>query len=157
MLNVVFMNQQFLIDNILLITVAVVSGGMLFFSSYGRFGRISANQASVLLNRQKALLLDLRDEKTIELLGGMPGSRTIEFSSLKAQADTLAKDKTVPVVLVCENARRSDAASRILKAAGYTQISILDGGFNAWVEAGLPIKREKTIKTNGSSGSKATN
>ncbi|MFP5482704.1 MAG: rhodanese-like domain-containing protein, partial [Gammaproteobacteria bacterium] len=36
---------------------------------------------------------------------------------------------------------RSGAAATVLKAAGYTDVFVLDGGINAWKEAGLPVKK----------------
>lgn len=44
-------------------------------------------------------------------------------------------------VLVCRSGKRADQALRQLAAAGCENLAVLDGGVNAWNEAGLPVNR----------------
>jgi len=44
-----------------------------------------------------------------------------------------------PVVTVCNSAYRSSMAIGILERKGFTQVSSLEGGSEAWVNAGLPV------------------
>jgi rhodanese-related sulfurtransferase len=44
-----------------------------------------------------------------------------------------------PIVLVCLTDKRSAAAAHTLRAAGFSQVSILRLGMQHWNEAGLPV------------------
>jgi rhodanese-related sulfurtransferase len=47
------------------------------------------------------------------------------------------------LVLYCEDGYRSALAADNLKRMGYRDVKLLKGGFRAWNEAGLPIKKEE--------------
>jgi len=48
-------------------------------------------------------------------------------------------DPTLPVVAVCNSAYRSSLAVGILQRKGFKQVSSLEGGSAAWIEAGYPV------------------
>lgn len=48
-------------------------------------------------------------------------------------------DPRDPVVAVCNSAYRSSLAVGILERRGFREVSSLDGGSEAWIEAGLPV------------------
>jgi len=48
-------------------------------------------------------------------------------------------DPELPVVAVCNSAYRSSLAAGILQRKGFKQVSSLDGGSAAWIDAGLPV------------------
>jgi rhodanese-related sulfurtransferase len=50
-----------------------------------------------------------------------------------------------PIVLVCRTDKRSAAAARTLRAAGFTQISVLRHGMEQWNEAGLPVEGRAVV------------
>ena len=54
-------------------------------------------------------------------------------------------DPDEPVVLVCNSAYRSSMAAGILERKGFHKLRNLEGGSEAWIEAGLPMyEGEKT-------------
>lgn len=53
-------------------------------------------------------------------------------------------DAAQPVVTVCDTAYRSSMAVGILERQGFTKVSNLAGGSEAWLEAGLPVRRSET-------------
>jgi len=74
--------------------------------------------------------------------GALPDS-----AKLTALIQSLGIDATTPVVVVYEgrDATEFGAAARVywtLKAAGLSQLAILNGGMNAWRTAGLPVTTE---------------
>jgi phage shock protein E len=50
-------------------------------------------------------------------------------------------DKNKPVYVYCKAGGRSAEAAEILKNKGFTTIVELDGGIDAWKEAGKPVKQ----------------
>ena len=69
------------------------------------------------------------------------GAVHVPYSQLKDRIGTLALDKTKPLVVYCARGQRSMMAGSTLKAAGFTQLYNLNGGFKAWAEAGLPVEK----------------
>jgi hydroxyacylglutathione hydrolase len=50
-------------------------------------------------------------------------------------------DKSQPIVAQCRGGGRSAIATSILQRAGF-DVTNMQGGFQAWVQAGLPVERE---------------
>lgn len=69
----------------------------------------------------------------------IPGSRLLPLDQLDQHADTLAAGLSSPVTLVCRSGQRATQAHQRLTAAGATDLTILDGGLNAWQAAGQPV------------------
>jgi rhodanese-related sulfurtransferase len=53
---------------------------------------------------------------------------------------TASLDKEKPVYVYCHSGRRSERAANILKKKGFKQVVNLDGGIEAWKEAGKPVE-----------------
>jgi rhodanese-related sulfurtransferase len=47
------------------------------------------------------------------------------------------KDKTAPIVVSCKVGKRGAMACDALTAAGYTNLTNMEGGYDAWTSAGL--------------------
>lgn len=137
------MSQEFLIQNSWLIALAVGSGLMLVWPLLTKGGgtRVNVQQATLLINQRKAVLVDIRDDDMVNNTGMVPNAKRVAIKDLKDKADTLAKTKETPIIVVCQTGARAGAAATVLKAAGYTEVCVLDGGVNAWKEAGLPVKK----------------
>jgi len=135
------MQTQFFIDNAAFIVLALVSGGLLLVPGLMRGGaqRVSPSQAALLINRNKAVVLDIRDAASAKAQGLIPDAKRVEITDLKDKAPTLLKNKDLPVLVICQTGQRSAAAVTILKAADYTQVFAVEGGVAAWVEAGMPV------------------
>lgn len=63
---------------------------------------------------------------------------SIAFDAIVA-SDRLPADKDESILLYCESGRMSDTAGRALAEAGYTDVSHLVGGLEAWRRAGLEL------------------
>ncbi|GLU32865.1 rhodanese-like domain-containing protein [Trinickia caryophylli] len=127
--------------NLVLIAALLVSGGMLLWPMLtGRGGRggLSAPEATQLINRRNAIVVDLRPAADYAL-GHLPAARHLEFAELQAKIGQIAKNKASPVLLVCQNGQQSAKASRVVREAGYTEVHVLQGGLNAWQQAGMPV------------------
>ena len=69
--------------------------------------------------------------------GVLQGAREIPLPLLTEFLADL--DPSNPVVLYCESGYRSSIAASVVRAAGFSDVSDLKGGFHAWDAAGLPI------------------
>ena len=56
-------------------------------------------------------------------------------------------DETQPVITVCNSAYRSSMAMGILERKGFKAVANLNGGSEAWIEAGLPVYGIEVDKT----------
>lgn len=52
----------------------------------------------------------------------------------------LPRDKSTPMLLYCKTGSMSGEAAVALMNAGYTDVRYLDGGMEAWVAAGRPLR-----------------
>jgi len=67
-----------------------------------------------------------------------PGATLIPLGELASRVDELPRDK--PIVVVCRSGNRSQQGRDILLAAGFTQVTSMDGGLNQWHSSGYPIE-----------------
>ncbi len=135
--------MKFLIDNWMLIAVALASGGMLFWpmiSSGMNAGALSASAAVQLINREKAVVVDVCEASEFAA-GHVTGAKNVPLSELEGKLPGVAKNKAVPLILVCASGARSSRAVAIAKKLGYQQVQSLGGGIKAWKEANLPIEK----------------
>jgi len=135
---------KFLQDNILLIAVAFVSGAMLLWPYVRRATggpSVSPSQATQLMNREEALVLDVREAGEYGA-GHILGAKNVPLSRIDSGgAEIAGKKKDRPVILYCESGNRSAKAAAALKAQGYTRVLNLAGGIGAWQQAGLPVEK----------------
>jgi rhodanese-related sulfurtransferase len=137
--------MQFVQSNWMLILVLVISGGMLLwplvgrrFSSVQELGALGATQ---LINRQNAVVLDLRDSKEYTQ-GHVPNALNIPLSELGARGGELNKLSGRPLIAYCDRGNRSRSASSALSKLGFAEVYTLKGGVRAWAEAGLPLIKD---------------
>jgi rhodanese-related sulfurtransferase len=138
------MLMQFIQTNWLLLVVMLLSGAMLVWPLVQRRlspGKEVGNlQATQLINRENALLLDLRE--TAEYEGGhLPNAVHIPLSQLASRGQELAKHAARPVVAYCASGNRSRTAGSALARLGFKDVYNLQGGYGAWKDAGLPTQR----------------
>lgn len=132
--------MDFVTDNLIYVVLAVVSGGMLLWQTFSNVGvrPLSPQEATLLMNREDALVIDVRD--IIEWSGGhVSSARHLMLAQLEAKLSELDKFKTRPLIICCQSGARSALACRTLKKHGFEQVYNLSGGIAAWREAGLPL------------------
>ena len=136
--------MQFIINNILPITVAFLSGSMLFWSFFGNRIRgikeVDCVGALQLINHKNALVLDVREDGEYKL-GHILNSRLIPLGKLAERVGEIEKHKEQPVVVVCRSGNRSGTACVILGKRGFKQAYNLSGGVTAWQKANLPLEK----------------
>ena len=135
--------MKFVIDNWMLIAVALASGSMLLWpmiSSGMNAGALSATGAVQLINRERAVVVDVSDAGEFAA-GRVGGAKNIPLSELEDKLPQAVKNKGLPLILVCANGAGSRRAEAIAKKLGYEQAQALGGGLKAWKDANLPIEK----------------
>ena len=132
---------NFILDNWYLIVLALASGAMLLLPAVkGAAGGLSAAQAVQLINREKAVVIDVCEPAEYQA-GHVGGARSIPLGELEAKLPGAVKNKATPLVLVCASGMRSGRAVAIARKLGYDNAQSLSGGLKSWREASLPIEK----------------
>ncbi len=135
--------MEFIQQNLLLVLMALGSGGALIAMSMRRPGGrsgVTPTQATLLINREDAQVIDVRGSDEY-VSGHLPDSRNIPLEQLEARAGELEKFKDTPVILVCQTGARSSGACKQLEKLGFSKVNNLDSGIAGWRSAGLPLKK----------------
>ncbi|MEO8013695.1 rhodanese-like domain-containing protein [Polaromonas sp.] len=135
--------MKFLIDNWMLISIAIASGGMLVWPLIAgsmNAGALNASGAVQLINREKAVVVDICEPAEFAA-GHVTGAKNIPLGDLEARLPGVVKNKALPLILVCASGARSGRAVAIAKKLGYEQAQSLGGGLKAWKDANLPVEK----------------
>jgi rhodanese-related sulfurtransferase len=126
--------------NSLLLATAVASGAMLLWPLVrGASGgpRVTPAQATQLINREDALVLDVREPGEYEA-GHVLGAKNVPLARVDS-TDLKRKDKTI--IVYCGTGERAPKAAAALKKQGFAKVVNLAGGLAAWKQAGLPVEK----------------
>ena len=132
---------KFLLDNWMLIAVAIASAVALFLPVMRKGGSgLNAALAVQLINRDKAVVIDVC-EPAEYAAGHVAGARNIPLGRLEQQLEAAVKNKSTPVILVCQAGARAARAASIAQKLGYANAQALSGGLRAWRDAQLPVEK----------------
>ena len=94
--------MKFIVDNWMLILIALSSGGMLAWPLIRGTGAgaLTAQGAVQLINRERAVVVDVRDPEEFAA-GHMTGAKNVPLDQLEAKLATTVKNKGLPLLLVC--------------------------------------------------------
>jgi rhodanese-related sulfurtransferase len=138
------MPVQFVISNILPISIAFFSGIMLMWSLFGNRFRgikeVNTSAALQLINHKDAVVLDVRERSEYDA-GHVLNSKFIPLGKLKERMGELEKFKDRPIVVVCKSGNRSGTACFLLAKQGFSQAYNLAGGVQAWQKNQLPLEK----------------
>ena len=111
-----------------------------FFVNEGKQGgaAISTSNLVTLVNREGAVILDIRDNKEYSA-GHIAGAINMPYASVDSRIGELEGYKEKPLVLVCKMGQHSSSAGRKLKAQGFTDLRRLAGGMSEWSASNLPV------------------
>lgn len=109
--------------------------------------RVSPADAARAARDEGALLLDVRSELQRERDGTIPGALFHPRNVVEWRADpasghddpALSADLDRHVIVVCNEGYQSSLVAATLQRLGFPRATDLDGGFQAWRAAGLPI------------------
>ena len=84
---------------------------------------------------QAAYILDVRARSEYEM-GHLPNAHQLHAGRLNTHLAELPRDR--PVVVHCQSGARSAAAASLLRAEGFTNVTELAGGYEAWARQAGP-------------------
>jgi rhodanese-related sulfurtransferase len=96
-----------------------------------------------------ALIIDVQDAAELSEFGLASGGQNISLGNLPVKADTeLPADWTDPglqdrsrqIIVTCAMGPNAARGAKLLKDMGFTNVSYMEGGMEAWSAAGLPIE-----------------
>ena len=130
--------------NMVLLGMAIMSGGMLMFPLFTRGMRpgaeVGPTEAVTLINRNDAVVLDVRD--AAEFAGGhINNARHVPEKQLDERMKELEKLKAKPVIVSCATGRRAATVADSLRKHGFAEVVALRGGIAAWQQAGMPLEK----------------
>jgi rhodanese-related sulfurtransferase len=133
--------MKFILDNLMYISMFIISGGMLLWPvlQRQRIGEMVNTQAAIaLMNHENALLLDIRDTDAFAR-GHVAQAKNTPNTTLEARAAEYTKHNCI-IVMDADGSIAGKAAT-VLRNAGIARVLVLEGGYAAWLAAKLPIKK----------------
>lgn len=134
--------MKFIFDNWMLIAIALASGALLLWPVIQGAATAGLDPAGAvqLINREKAVVIDVC-EPAEYAAGHVGGAKNIPLGELEGRLAAAVKNKSLPVILVCQSGARSGRAVAIAKKLGYEQAQSLGGGLSSWKSANLPVEK----------------
>lgn len=138
---------EFASDNLILAGIWAALVIMLLYSflspMLSKFARVDNHQATLLMNKEDAIVLDIRPQKDFQN-GHIIGSRQIKAEEVKAgNFSKLEKHKDQPIIVVCAMGNLAAGTASKMVKEGFTKVNVLSGGMGAWTGASLPVTKGK--------------
>lgn len=104
---------------------------------------ITARAARNFHGRAGVEFIDPRSEEAIiATTGKIPGARVISIEDLEAgNLPPAFNDRTIHVITSCQAGPMASRAAAALAGMGFAQVNWVDGGTQAWVDAGYETVR----------------
>jgi rhodanese-related sulfurtransferase len=122
----------------LLISLAAVAAGP----------AISPEDLAGRLQHDAPLVVDVRTPAEFRD-GHIAGAINIAHDEIAGHWPALNVSQDDEVIVYCGTGRRAGLAQQALETLGYMRTRILEGGFDAWKKAGLPVVKESGNAASG--------
>ena len=114
----------------------------LFLFAYSEMNKggkkIEPNELTRLVNKENAILIDLRKKEDYEN-GHIMSALSYPYQEFDNQMHGLEKFKERPIILVCDMGRNSANIGEKLKKAEFKETFRLNGGMMTWTQENLPV------------------
>ena len=132
---------EFIGNHYILTGIFVVLMALFVRNEVQRGGRaVSAQQLVDLINREGAVVLDVRDKKEFGE-GHILDAVNIPHAAVANRMGELERHKVKPVVVACKMGQHSGAVGTQLRKAGFENVARLRGGIAEWRNQNLPVVR----------------
>lgn len=145
---------EFTSNNPLLVSGLLISFFIVVFFELRRKAggmiNVETSDAVKLINND-ALVIDLRSAESYGR-GHIVNARNITADEVDTKVPDVAKEKSKPVLAVCDSGVSSTRTVNALRKLGYESVYGLKGGMNGWIQEGLPVVTGKKTKSKSKSG-----
>ncbi len=108
-------------------------------SSTAQVDTVGPAAAAEVIAEPGTILLDIRTPQ--ELADGqIAGAVNIDFYEADFRDRIAALDRDASYVVYCRSGNRSGQAADLFEELGFADVTELDGGIVAWLDAGLPVE-----------------
>ena len=133
---------EFVVNHYILVSVFVaLLLALLVLESRRGGAKISAQGAVSLINKDEAVVVDIRDRKDFGE-GRITGSVNIPLSGIKGRANELSKHKDKQIIVVDKMGQHAAMAVKQLNAEGFSNVVRLNGGITDWKASNLPLVKK---------------
>jgi rhodanese-related sulfurtransferase len=131
---------NFFANNIALVFLVLVSGGLLLFPKLLSSSQkaISVRESVILMNKENIVLVDVRSPEDF-IAGKITNAINIPLDKIADHAEQLQKHSKKQLLFYCQKGFRSSQAVKIVSKLGLNNSVSIDGGMDAWVKENLPI------------------
>ena len=107
-------------------------------SAFAAAPAVSLETARTALEKSSAVVVDIRESS--EHAGGVAkGALLIPMSQMSKRMSELPKGDQTPLLVICNTQNRSTKIADQLQAAGFTNVSYVQGGMSQWTARGWPL------------------
>lgn len=133
---------EFVVNHYILVSLFVAFLlAILVLESRRGGAKISAQGAVSLINKDEALVVDIRDRKEFGE-GRITGSVNIPLNSLTSRVGELNKFKEKQIIVADKMGQHSATAVKQLNAEGFANVLRLNGGIADWKASNLPLVKK---------------
>ena len=133
---------EFVVNHYILVSLFVAFlVAILILESRRGGAKISAQGAVTLINKDEAVVVDIRDRKEFGE-GRITGSVNIPLNSLKSRVAELNKFKDKQIIVADKMGQHSAMAVKQLNAEGFSNVVRLNGGIADWKASNLPLVKK---------------
>ncbi len=122
----------------LLILISILLIKNLLADLSGGTSLVDPSAATLLMNRENAILLDIRKPEDFSK-GHILSAINIPLSELENRISELEKYRERPIIICCNTGTTATLAMKQLKKMGFEKIYRLKGGIEGWKQASLPL------------------
>lgn len=103
------------------------------------FYTVKSDKVTEFIIEKSPFIVDVRSKAEWDKDGYIEGATHIPFPDFLTSLDKFPADKNAPVLIYCASGHRGGMALMALRMMGYTDVTNLNGGLNAWKAAKLPV------------------
>ncbi|HEU5280987.1 MAG TPA: rhodanese-like domain-containing protein [Gammaproteobacteria bacterium] len=131
-----FINEHFALVGVFAVLLSLLS--LVEFIRMRRLNAgVSPAEAVLLMNREHAIVLDIRHKAAYES-GHIIDAISLPEADVNSASKTLEKNRNKPVIVACESGSSAQRIAAHLKQKGFNA-HVLTGGMRAWSTADLPL------------------
>lgn len=124
----------------LLLTLALALICSVTFAEDKSVTHVDANAAEKLVKEGKVTVVDVRSPEEYKE-EHIAGAKNVDFFTEDFAKELDKLDKSKPYLIHCAAGKRSTSSLKTFEKLGFKNLFHLDGGINAWKEAGKPVEK----------------